>query len=359
MVRAIFLGLLVFAGPAWADYSGPAHDPAAIVQFLDYRGPVRNATVLSFWRKNFLGQPGNRAIAVSPTGAVGTGFGWPTVDEAKARALSECAAHSEEACALYAINMAVVYPGAEAALPALDVRLGDLVLRGAFVFRGPARAKGLVVWSHGYGGTDVDERTGPPPGVVSRFNLAGWDVLRFDRDPWDDGDVPMVETRLADSLDVARAAGYRSIILAGQSRGAWQSLDLMGSGRSLDRIVGVLAFSPAKNGKTGTAPMLVQPDEWRHMLGRMAPGAYRVTVAFFGHDDYNPAADDEAATARRILAARGIDSLVLLENDPEILKIGTGALSGHGGANRTKFTAVYGDCLVRFVEAGERGGGCR
>lgn len=359
MRYAVVCAILALAAPAWAGYAGPVHDPAAIERFLQYRGPSPTPALLDVWQKGFLGQPVNRAIAVSPAGHVGTGFGWSTVDEATSTALRSCGERAKTECALYAVNTDVVYPGLESALPRFEVKIGDLVLRNEFLFRGPERAKGVVVWSHGYGGQGVEQRKAPPPGVMSRFNMAGWDVLRFDRDPWYDADIPSVETQLADSLDKVRAAGYRRIVLAGQSRGAWQSLDLMRRGRSMDGLVGILAFSPAKNGTEGSRPMLTQPDEWRRVIDRMDPAAYRVAVAFFDHDDYNPAAADEAETARRILSAHGIDNLVLLERDPEILKLPNGRLSGHGAASHPRFTAVYADCLVRFIDGGTRDGRCQ
>jgi pimeloyl-ACP methyl ester carboxylesterase len=125
--------------------------------------------------------------------------------------------------------LSIVYPGLEYEVLKLNVSFGSFTLREDYFLYGPQRAKGVIVWSHGTfnpGGTWVDQRQSAAWAFITRFNLDGWDVLRFDRDPCFDT-MPRALSQMATSIPQLHAAGYKRIVLAGQSRGAWQSLQVL------------------------------------------------------------------------------------------------------------------------------------
>ena len=89
----------------------------------------------------------------------------------------------------------------------------------------------------------------------------GYDLYRFDREwivDWA-GDA----TALADAVRKARELGYRRVVLAGQSAGAWVSLAALARGAPVDGVVSIAAAhhgevskmrktprGPARNGRT-------------------------------------------------------------------------------------------------------------
>jgi hypothetical protein len=188
---ALAFPTLEFDAPAAADYPGSVHTDDQVRRFTNYQGPVRSEAILRIWREGFLGQRFNRAIAISPDGSYGTAWGWDKPEDAADHALSSCRSRSQREqlvgeCRLYATDMSIVYPGLEYEVPKLNVSFGSSTLREDYFWYGPQRAKGVIVWSHGTftpGGTCVDQRQSAAWAFITRFNLDGWDVLRFDRDP--------------------------------------------------------------------------------------------------------------------------------------------------------------------------------
>lgn len=345
-----------------AEYAGPVHSDDEIKRLTEYRGPVATPNVLAAWTQDFLGERANRAIAVSDKGSYGTGFGFTKLDDATETALKNCRTRGEREnlgtdCKLYAVNTKIVYPGAEYALPPLDIKICDFTFRNEYVFYGPRRAKGIIVWGHGFGKKCQTQNRASPWPFVNRFNLAGWDILQFDRDPCYDDDINWAIGKLTQSVPMLRDAGYRTIVLGGQSRGAWQSLEAVRRGKITNLVSGVIAVSPARNGEN-TAALQKQPDEWRQLIDGFDAGPIRICVLFFDKDSFNPAAAYQTQYAREGLSAKKIDNVLIYESDPAILKEASGQ-NGHYGAGSAKFTAKYSPCLIRFIETGERAESCR
>jgi hypothetical protein len=194
---------------------------------MEYRGPRTNPVLLRVWQTEFLGERFNRAIAVSQGGGYRVSWGWRKLEDATTDALRNCRDRTGSDCSLYAENMQITYPGLEYKLPELNVKFGDFIFNNQYFFYGPRRAKGVLVWSHGTlninGGCD-DQRGAAAWAFVTRFNLAGWDVLRFDRDPCFDT-TPRAFAQMGNSYP-SFATQVTKIVLAGQSRGAWHSIKL-------------------------------------------------------------------------------------------------------------------------------------
>lgn len=290
--------------------------------------------------------PPQAAFAVSPDGKTnGLQAGQGGADPAKpiATALARCAERAKTACTLYAVNN-VLLAGRDwqsAAPPALPP-IGRLRAQPWWVNKGPQAATGLIVWSHGYlAGTD-STNSAPQP-YVGRFLAAGYDLYRFDRLWIRDrlGDT----TAFADAVRQAKAMGYRRVILAGQSNGAWQSLAAVARGAPAD---GVISMAAALNNDVSTErdPSILRSD-WQQLVRGIKAGP-RLVVANFAGDthDVGGRMDD----ARAAFASAGVDAVVL--SDPPGFK-------GHGAANDFAFARKYADCIQAFIETGTRQAPCR
>src|SRR5262245_53242191 len=87
---------------------------------------------------------------------------------------------------------------------------------------GAASAKGVVVWSHGRSINSEDSQS-PTPAYLRALRDDGWDVMRFDR--LSRGDTLTDSTkRLIDHAAALKHKGYKQVMLAGQSFGAFLSL---------------------------------------------------------------------------------------------------------------------------------------
>lgn len=360
---SLLLAVTALVSVAQAQYAGPVHTTADIERFQKYHGPV-NGDAQGAWRDAFLGNRFNRAMAVTPKGIRGIGQGYPTEEEAIEAAMRFCAervkqAKSNEACRLYAVNTRIVYPGHEFALPSLNITIGDFNFRNEYVFLGPSHAKGVIVWQHGYNRRCVEARKNAAWSVVSRFNVAGWDVLRFDRDPCHDGDLAWIQSRLVESVPKLRQAGYRKIVLAGQSRGGWQSVEFLAKGQLTELVDGVLAFSPARHGENTEGARLRAPADWRRLMEGIRPKSFVFATVFFDSDPFVPEAVQQAKTARSELSDKGIRNAIIYEQDDDIVLLRDGKRNGHSAASSSAFTNRYAACLIRFIETGEKTGACR
>ena len=84
---------------------------------------------------------------------------------------------------------------------------------------GPEHANGVVVWNHGRSIT-VEDSESPTPPFLQVVREGGWDILRFDRPR--DGDTLTDSTRrLVENIARLKRQGYRHVVLAGQSFGAF------------------------------------------------------------------------------------------------------------------------------------------
>ena len=122
--------------------------------------------------------------------------------------------------------------------------LAPLVSARGFTLVGPATARGALIWLHGSFSLDQFPQGPPVQDWVSRLAGRGYDVWRLDRmprqDPLDAGGA-----KLLASLRAARAAGYRRVVVAGFSRGAFIGLSALAYPELADAVA---AISPAAHG---------------------------------------------------------------------------------------------------------------
>ena len=217
-------------------------------------------------------------------------------------------------------------------------------------YKGPTIARGILFWSHGVSGKNVQWQS-PPPEVIHDFAHAGWDVVKVQRNNlhengWTASGVKHV-TDLVERIKKAHDEGYRFIIAAGQSYGG--AISLEASART-DLLFGVIAFAP---GHGSDACGRSAGQGW----GRIADNlqAYLVDAIV-------------AAQAPRIVVSMADGDECQGHNDPtRLLRDALGRTSGnfvfldssmpvrgHGAAATAQFQRWYGPCLSAFLDPDAR-----
>jgi dienelactone hydrolase len=199
---------------------------------------------------------------------------------------------------------------------------------------GPERAKGVVVWNHGRS-INVEDADSPTPPYLRVFRDSEWDVFRFNR--LRDGDTLGASARrLVEHVAELRHKGYRRIVLAGQSFGAFLALMAADASEDVDAVV---ATSPAAFGNFDEFY-----DTWRLNAARLYPlleriKRTRVMLFFFHGDDFDPGGRGERA--RAILSERQIGFSVV--DQPAFL-------TGHWASSTGLFLRRFGTCIRDFID---------
>ncbi len=200
---------------------------------------------------------------------------------------------------------------------------------------GPDQAIGAVVWNHGRS-VNTEDSDSPTPPYLRVLRDAGWEVLRFNRPR--DGDTLTASTRrLVELVGQLKHKGYRRIVLAGQSFGAFLALMAADSSEDVDAIV---ATAPAAFGNFDEFY-----DSWRLNATRLYPLLERVKRArvmlfYFHGDDFDPGGRGEHS--RTILAGRQIGYSVI--DQPAFL-------AGHWASSTGLFLRRFGSCIRDFLDA--------
>jgi hypothetical protein len=290
----------------------------------------------------FLAEGYPRAFALSDDGAWGWRSFMASAEAARDGALAACAEHAKTPCRIYAVDNALADATATTAAGRGDVRYGELTSSAAYFWYGPQAAKGAIVWSHGNAG-QADARGGRTHAYVRRFSNAGWDVFRFDRDPRYDR-LDWAVRHLIDGARELRQAGYRRVIAAGQSRGAWHSLEAL---REAGLFDGVIAAAPAQHGTwdQGGRVALQGLDDFRTLMRRLGATPTPIALFVFDNDPYDPDPAARAAYARERLGPA--TPLLVIERPAGI--------TGHAGGDNPAFNRRFGACLLDFFEAARPG----
>jgi dienelactone hydrolase len=199
---------------------------------------------------------------------------------------------------------------------------------------GPQQARGVIVWSHGRS-IDTEDAKSPTPPYLRALRDSGWDVLRFDR-ARDNDTLTRSSRRLIGIAAQLKRQGYRQIVLAGQSFGAF--LALMAADVS-DDVDAVVATAPAAFGDFEDCYGTWQLNAMRlyPLLERINHA--RVMLFFFHGDDFDPGGRGERS--RAILSQRGLGFAVV--DQPAYL-------TGHWVSSSGLFLRRFGDCVRDFVD---------
>jgi pimeloyl-ACP methyl ester carboxylesterase len=198
---------------------------------------------------------------------------------------------------------------------------------------GPAQAKGAIVWSHGRS-INAEDSKSPSPAYLQALRDDGWDVLRFDR--LSRGDTLSDSTkRLIEHTSALKHKGYKQVVLAGQSFGAF--LALMAANASSD-VDAVIATAPAAYGSFEDFY-----ESWRLNATKLYPlieqvKRARVMVFYFHGDNFDPGGRGERS--RQILAERGVGFAVV--DQPAYL-------TSHWAASSGLFLRRFGSCIRDFA----------
>jgi pimeloyl-ACP methyl ester carboxylesterase len=199
---------------------------------------------------------------------------------------------------------------------------------------GPGHAKGVVVWSHGRS-IDAEDYKSPTPAYLQVLRDDGWDVMRFDRLSRDDT-LSDSTKHLVDDAGALKHKGYKQVILAGQSFGAF--LALMAADASSD-VDAVVATAPAAYGNFDDFY-----GSWRLNATKLYPllegvKRARVMVFYFHDDDFDPGGRGERS--RQILSGRGLGYAVI--DQPAYL-------TTHWAASSGLFLRRFGSCVRDFAD---------
>jgi len=204
----------------------------------------------------------------------------------------------------------------------------------AFAQSGPQTARGALVWLPGAYNSDTDP---PPPEQpwVARLARRGYDIWRFDRTPGHDPLGPGGDALIA-GLERLRAAGYRRIIVAGHSRGAFIGLAALAHPDLADAVA---VISPAAHG--------TRPERIAQALADLTArldairGPLRFAFVQLRDDSFALNPDARASLVRKA-AERANVQLLLIDRPP--------APTGHDGGFEPEFDALFGACVADFID---------
>jgi pimeloyl-ACP methyl ester carboxylesterase len=210
---------------------------------------------------------------------------------------------------------------------------------------GGERAQGAVIWSHGRS-LQRECSLAPTPEYIASFRTAGWDTFRLNRPRTADTQAAS-GAALADAAEALKHRGYRRVVLAGQSFGAF--ISLIAAARS-DAVDAVIATAPAAYGSAESNPRGFAQNAavLYDLLGAVRRA--RVALFFFEGDVFDPGG--RGPMVDRILAAHGLTHVVV--DRPA-------GLLTHWAAVGPAFATQYASCLVAFAAGDLRAStvGCR
>jgi dienelactone hydrolase len=199
--------------------------------------------------------------------------------------------------------------------------------------RGSARAEGVVIWSHGRS-VDSEDSLAPTPEYIAEMRNAGWDTFRVNRLRVGDT-LPASGAALARYAEQFKAGGYRRVVLAGQSFGAFVSLIAASRSDAVDAVIGT---APAAYGNFEDSydTFRLNATKLYDLVGSVRRA--RIALVFFHGDEFDPGGRGERTA--EILQRRDLPYLVI--DQPA-------RLVSHWAASSHAFTIRFADCLTHFA----------
>ncbi|MCA3272692.1 MAG: alpha/beta hydrolase [Roseomonas sp.] len=296
--------------------------------------------------RRFLNLNTPRVLAFGPNGTFGWQAGGGDAAFVEQTALTNCERRAGSgACTIGLRDLSIVKPGQEWAPspPPADVAITSAhhatLPDERFIWWGPERARGVLVFAHGKE-VVTDLRGRQPQSWTRHFNNAGFDVWRFDREPNADS-ARRAAAWWRDDLAELRGRGYRQVIVAGQSRGGWNALMVLNRAGLADVAIAIAAAAHGRPSDENNR-LHAQIAELEALLTEAA-GARRtrLAIADFRDDPFMAEPDKRAEALRRQRERFGA---FLLIDRPE-------GMTGHSAGATTPFNDRYGACLLRFATA--------
>ena len=209
--------------------------------------------------------------------------------------------------------------------------------------RNPQEAPGIVLWSHGQaGGGRRSWHAGAPP-VIRLFADKGWEVVLAQRNErcagnWNEKGASYV-ANLVEEVAKAKKAGYRRVLVAGQSFGAGTALGASAQSKDID---GVMAFALSHGRGSCRDPGLFRPEMIPFHEAMIRKGidqsiAPRMLISM-GKDDHCVGVTFTPLVA----SALARKDAAYIHFDESMRQ------TGHGAAVSAQFAATYGACVVEF-----------
>jgi hypothetical protein len=207
-----------------------------------------------------------------------------------------------------------------------------LVKHPGFILQeGPAKAKGAIVWSPGYDtrtGRHPQAATGEMPHFLDWLYGHGWDVYYVERTGgFAFTDRPRHAAAIRNAAAGLKGAGYKNIILGGQSSGGTYSM------LAAEQDLGLFAIL-----LSGSGPSISEGSASFTTMLQQAK-ARRIAVIHFAKD--GTIGQRPKAVVASTLSAKRIPALNVHE---------PAGIEGHGGAFLSTFARRFGDCILRFLE---------
>ncbi len=210
--------------------------------------------------------------------------------------------------------------------------------------QGPALTNGILFWSHGVSGKNVQWKS-PPARFIEEFAATGWDVVKINRNNlfengWD-AIGPKHVGHLAELARKAKAEGYKSVIAAGQSYGGAISLEAGAAEPSIDGIIATAPGHGSDSCGSGMATLRIADtlvDRLVDVVRQVKTPRVVITIA---DGDACIGFNDPSAPIRKALQ-NSVKSFVFLDKAMPI--------RGHGAAATQQFSRWYGNCIKDFFD---------
>ena len=215
--------------------------------------------------------------------------------------------------------------------------------------RGPEASQGILFWSHGLWGRTPKWKD-KPPRFVRKFAHADWDVVKVNRDERLEYLWATAGSRHAADLRErarkARKAGYKRIVLGGQSYGAAIALEAASERGIADAVIAVAPNHDSDNcggmGASGYGSAWLQ-NQLVSALEDLSSS--RVVLVAPGRDEC--LGPERAEGSYRNALAAGASGFVLLDDAMPI--------SGRKAGRTRQFDEWYGECLLEFIGSDNAG----
>ncbi|WP_428247688.1 alpha/beta hydrolase [Ferrovibrio sp.] len=248
--------------------------------------------------------------------------------------------------ALAATDAAPALAQAEAVSEGKHYEIAPATVKGGpdMPVRGPAQAKGVVVWSHGRGINEASEKAPP---LVLLFAERGWDVVSVFR-AWGTDNRRNATLIVGQAAEKMRALGYKRVVLMGQSAGAYASVEAVRYDYPADAVI---ALAPAAFGSYSGANAgpnwRENHNSLRSVWERYENKKLTVVAAYFTGDDFyeERQPNERGPWLQQALRKFGLPHMVISQPDNP-------PLTGHSAGQSWTFARRFAPCIYTLVETG-------
>lgn len=209
--------------------------------------------------------------------------------------------------------------------------------------KGPEDARGVLFWSHGVSGKNVQWKSRPAR-FIKAFASNGWDIIKINRNNlhecgWTCSGVKHVAD-LKERAQKARAAGYKHIIAAGQSYGGAISLEATEVPGLIDVVIAAAPGHGSDACGSGTGAGRIADTLTAELASAISKAKSPRIVLTMADGDECMGFNNPTAALRDALAGSGAQFVFLDDQMP---------IRGHLAAGTRQFAEWYQLCLVSFA----------